>query len=80
MPSKLTRKSRVNFIKNMVLEADLRDDTLEEIKLIAVVCNRFGATKRTVTEYIDELELIDYVTRDGGLIWLKKWLKHKKPI
>ena len=56
----------------MLVETDLRNDTIQEAKLNAIICDRFGATKRTVDEYLNQLVLIDFASRDSGLIWLKK--------
>lgn len=47
------------------------DANVDEEKLIAECQFRFGAARRTVLEYLKELELVDKIVREDGKVFTK---------
>ena len=63
------RQNRIKTIQNSIEAVMLDDKTVEEEKLIAESQFRFSASRRTILEYLNQLEQLGLIVREDGKIW-----------
>lgn len=63
------RKYRIEVIKDTVLAAMKAGLTIDEEKLISECCMNFGTGRRTILEYLKDLENIKLIIRKDKKIW-----------
>ena len=69
------RKWKIRELLNIIKTTlDLREEILEE-KLIAETCIKWGCARRTVQEYLKNLEGSNAIIRQNNRIWTQKHLE-----
>lgn len=62
------KRARKEMILKMVLDSAERGREADEEKLIYYYCNMWNTTRRTMLEYLKELEMIGEIKREFGAI------------
>jgi len=73
------RKRRIEIIRNLVYNATVKNDnTISEEQLICQLGLEWGAARRTILEYLRDLEMTGQIRRDLGMIFIEeKAIKEK---
>ena len=77
MSHQLQRQNRINKILATIRLASSKDIPIDEKKLIGQCCLEFGASRRTILEYLATIELAGHILRFKGVITAPKIIKQE---
>jgi len=68
MATPRVRLMRINWLKKVIGKVFSQGRNIYEEKLVSELCLRWGSARRTVREYLRDLETTGFIFRDNGMI------------